>query len=48
MNTVVEVPSQCPTHWRLPPEQCAAYIEDRLTPVFPVGVIKDTTSAARA
>jgi len=46
--SMVELLSSCPTHWRLPPEQCAAYIEDRLTPVFPVGVIKDTTSAARA
>jgi len=46
--SMVEILSPCPTHWRLPPEQCAAYIEDRLTPVFPVGVIKDTTSAARA
>ena len=39
---LVEVLSACPTHWRLPPEKCPAFIEQHLTKVFPVGVIKNT------
>jgi 2-oxoglutarate ferredoxin oxidoreductase subunit beta len=39
---LVELLSACPTHWRLAPEKCPAFIEEHLTKVFPVGVIKNT------
>jgi pyruvate/2-oxoacid:ferredoxin oxidoreductase beta subunit len=39
---LVEVLSACPTHWKVPPEKCPAFIEEHLTKVFPIGVIKNT------
>ncbi|MBN2583581.1 MAG: 2-oxoglutarate oxidoreductase [Planctomycetes bacterium] len=46
--SMVEILSPCPTHWRMAPPKCAAFIEEHLTKVFPVGVIKDTTSPGAA
>ena len=40
--SLVEVLSACPTHWKLAPEKCPAFIEEHLTKVFPMGVIKNT------
>jgi len=40
---MVELLAACPTQWRMEPAACPPYIEDELTRVFPVGVIKDTT-----
>ena len=40
--SLVEVLSPCPTHWRLHPTKCPEFIEEHLTKVFPVGVIKNT------
>ena len=39
---LVEILSACPTYWRMPPTQCAKYIEEKLTKIFPPGVIKNT------
>jgi 2-oxoglutarate/2-oxoacid ferredoxin oxidoreductase subunit beta len=40
--SLVEVLSACPTHWRIAPPECPEFIEEHLTKVFPVGVIKNT------
>jgi 2-oxoglutarate ferredoxin oxidoreductase subunit beta len=42
---LVELLSACPTHWRLHPTKCPDFIEEHLTKVFPVGVIKNTAFA---
>jgi 2-oxoglutarate/2-oxoacid ferredoxin oxidoreductase subunit beta len=39
---LVEILSPCPTHWRMPPAEYGKFIEERLTKVFPLGVIKNT------
>jgi len=39
--SLVEVLSPCPTYWRLPPVEAMKYIEEHLTRVFPLGVVKD-------
>ena len=41
--SIVELLSACPTHWRMSPSDCRDFIEERLTKVFPVGLIKDTS-----
>ncbi len=42
--SLVEILSPCPTHWRMPPTECPAFIEEQVARVFPTGVIKDTAS----
>ena len=37
----VEVLSECPTHLRLSPEDAEKWVEEYMTPVFPLGVKKD-------
>ncbi len=38
----VEILSQCPTGWKLSTTDSLKWIEEHLTPVFPLGVYKDT------
>jgi len=42
----VEVLSQCPTGWKLTPEESLRWIETQLMPVFPLKVFKDVTKDA--
>jgi 2-oxoglutarate ferredoxin oxidoreductase subunit beta len=39
---LVEILSACPTHWKIPPAECPKFIEEHLTKVFAIGVIKNT------
>ncbi len=39
--SLVEVLSPCPTYWRMSPIECFRHIEEVLTRVFPLGVIRD-------
>jgi 2-oxoglutarate ferredoxin oxidoreductase subunit beta len=42
--SLVEFLSPCPTYWRMPPIDAMKHIDAVLAPVFPPGVIKDTTA----
>ena len=42
----VEILSQCPTGWKMTAEDSHKWIEEHLTPVFPLGVYKDAVSDA--
>ena len=37
----VEVLSECPTHLKITPEEAEVWVEENMTPVFPLGVKKD-------
>jgi 2-oxoglutarate ferredoxin oxidoreductase subunit beta len=39
--TFVEVLSPCPTDWWMSPEQAVSWMQEKMIPVFPLGVIKD-------
>jgi 2-oxoglutarate ferredoxin oxidoreductase subunit beta len=39
----VEILTMCPTDWFVPPDQGPAFLEQHLAPVFPLGVVKETT-----
>jgi len=39
----VEVLSPCPTNWKMNPLQSCKWIDEEMTKVFPLGVIKDIT-----
>lgn len=39
--TFVEVLSQCPVDWRMSPEEAVGWIDDVMTKIYPLGVIKD-------
>jgi 2-oxoisovalerate ferredoxin oxidoreductase beta subunit len=39
----VEVLAECPTHLKLTPVETEAWVRDNMTPVFPLGVLKDET-----
>jgi 2-oxoglutarate ferredoxin oxidoreductase subunit beta len=39
--SMVEVLSQCPSNWKMSPVACGKWIEDVMTSVFPLGVVKD-------
>jgi 2-oxoglutarate ferredoxin oxidoreductase subunit beta len=39
--SMVEVLSQCPSNWKMSPVACGKWIEDVMTRVFPLGVVKD-------
>lgn len=41
----IEVLSECPTHWKLTPEASEQWVRDTMEPVFPLGVLKDTTTS---
>ncbi|MHC4480004.1 MAG: thiamine pyrophosphate-dependent enzyme [Planctomycetota bacterium] len=38
---LVEVLSPCPTYWRMIPSQACRHIEETMTRVFPLGIIRD-------
>jgi 2-oxoglutarate/2-oxoacid ferredoxin oxidoreductase subunit beta len=39
--SLVEVLSQCPTYWRLPPVKAVAQVDAMMAKTFPLGVFKD-------
>lgn len=39
--SMVEVLSNCPTHWRMTPIESFKWIDQNMTPVFPLGVFVD-------
>jgi len=43
----IEVLSECPVHLGLDPEVAEDWVRDNMVPVFPLGVLKDTTDAAK-
>lgn len=42
--SLVEILTMCPTGWFVDPLQAIDYIEERVVPVFPLGVLKDVPS----
>ncbi len=44
----VEVLSGCPTGWKLTPQEAIQWVQKTMIPIFPLGVYKDRTAAARA
>jgi 2-oxoglutarate/2-oxoacid ferredoxin oxidoreductase subunit beta len=36
----VEILTMCPTDWFVPPDQGPAFLEEKLAPIYPLGVIK--------
>jgi len=40
----VEVLSECPTHLKLTPVEAEKWVEENMVPIFPLGVIKDTSA----
>ncbi len=40
--SIVEVLSTCPTNWGLSPEEALKWVEEKMMPVYPLGVYKDT------
>ena len=42
---LVEILSQCPTNWKLSPEEACRRVEEEVIKVYPLGVIKDTTQS---
>jgi len=42
----VEFLSACPTNWGLAPQQCIKHIDEKILPVFPPGIYKDTGAGA--
>ena len=41
--SLVEILSPCPTNWKMSPLDACKYVEDVMTKVFPLGLIKETT-----
>lgn len=39
--TLVEILSSCPTNWKMNPSQAVSWVEDEMTKIFPIKVIKD-------
>jgi 2-oxoisovalerate ferredoxin oxidoreductase beta subunit len=37
----VEVLAECPTHWKLTPEESERFVREQMVPVYPLGVKKD-------
>jgi 2-oxoglutarate ferredoxin oxidoreductase subunit beta len=44
----VEVLSNCPTNWEMTPVDAMKFIEEKMMPVFPLGVFRDTCATASA
>lgn len=38
---MVEIISQCPTNWKMDPREACRWIDETMTTVYPLGVIKD-------
>ena len=45
--SLVEVLSMCPTGWGVNPTEALKWIEQKMIPVFPLGVIKDKDLTAK-
>ena len=43
---LVEILSPCPTNWRVDPAKTGEWIREKMYPVFPLGVFKDTADKA--
>lgn len=43
----VEIISQCPTHWRLDPVDALAWVDERVTPAFPLAEFKTPQTQPR-
>jgi len=41
--SLVEVLSPCSTHWRMGAAEAMTFIEEQMTDVFPLGLVRDTT-----
>ena len=41
--SLVEILSPCPTNWKMSPLDACKYVEDVMTKVFPLGLVKETT-----
>ena len=41
--TFIEVLSPCPTGWKMAPTKALDWIDEEMTKVYPLGVVKDTT-----
>ncbi len=39
----IEVLAECPTHLRMTPDKAEKWVKENMTPIFPLGVKKDTT-----
>ncbi len=44
----VEVLAGCPTGWKLTPQEAIKWVEKNMLPIFPLGVYRDRTAAAKA
>jgi 2-oxoglutarate/2-oxoacid ferredoxin oxidoreductase subunit beta len=44
--SIVEVLSACPTHWAMTPEEAMNFVGNQVAEEFPLGIIKNTRSAA--
>lgn len=42
----IEILSPCPTIWGMPPVEAQSWVRERLTEVFPLGVLRDRTASA--
>ncbi len=42
---IVELLSTCPVNWKLPPVEAIAWCEANMIPVFPLGVLRDTSGS---
>ena len=40
-TTFIEVASNCPSNWKLTPEESMKWLEEKVFPYFPLGVIRD-------
>ena len=45
--SIVEVVTNCPTNWRMKPADSLKYIEEKVLPVYPLGVYKDKDKEAK-
>jgi 2-oxoglutarate ferredoxin oxidoreductase subunit beta len=41
--SIVEILSTCPTNWGLSPVEALKFVEEKMKPIYPLGVYKDTT-----
>ena len=39
--SLVEILSPCPSYWRVSPKEAKKWIEEKMIPIFPLGIIKD-------
>ena len=46
--SLVEILSPCPTYWRMLPTDAMAHIDNEMTKVFPLGIVKDISEEVQA